>query len=431
MAPEMRRSRWTAVLLALTLVWSLAAVASAQERIVIRMYGGYDHRSDGGVGPAEILDRYLRMYEELNPHVRIENLGRELNVDKLVTMYLAGELPDIIENDVKFLADFYRIGMLAPVPEELAGKLRQRMFPSSIDFISVDGRMVGIPGENMVTGLMFNRNVLGEAGIAEPPQTVAELEQVARRLTRISGEGVVERPGLMESGGWALGHTALAWYAAEGGVPFDENGELILGGPPLQRTMEKLVEWLQPGSFFVEDGFNYEFATGQVGMGIAYPWWLWGIKFEYQGDYVRDFGVTLMPMAQTFGAFKYGHGYGVNRNSPHIDEVWKLLEWLSLNVVEDITPIGHMMANLGSLPNVPQDILSVHYQLDRPFYEGFIRNLDYVRNTPAWERINMADPARQVARGEITLPAAIELVITNTRAEMARNQSWVEERQQE
>ena len=81
------------------------------------------------------------------------------------------------------------------------------MFPSSVDFITVDGRMVGIPGENMVTGLLYNRIVLGEAGIAEPPQTLQELEAVGRRLTRISGEGVVERPGLIESGGWALTHT--------------------------------------------------------------------------------------------------------------------------------------------------------------------------------------------------------------------------------
>ncbi len=165
-------------------------------------------------------------------------------------------------------------------------------------------------------------------------------------------------------------------------------------------------------------------------MGIGYPWWLSGIKIEYPDDYVRDFGVTLMPMGPSFGAFKYGHGYGVNKASKHIDEVWKLLEWLSLTVIEDITPIGHMLANLGSLPNVPSDILSVHYAFDRPFYEGFIQNLDYVKNTPAWERINIADPAVKVAEGELNIPAAIEEVITLARAEMARHQTWIEERQQ-
>lgn len=418
-----------AVLVALVLL--LGAAGSAQEQIVIRMYGGYDYRHDGATGPAEILDMYLREYEKLNPHVKVENLGRELNVDKLVTLYLAGELPDVIENDVKFLADFYRIGMLAPVPEWLAEKLRANMFPSSIDFFTVDGRLVGIPGENMVTGLIYNRRVLGNAGLAEPPQTIEELEAVGRRLTVMSAEGVVERPGLIESGAWALNHLALAMYAAEGGEAFTPEGELAVGGPALTRTMERLVSWLQPGSFFARDGFNTEFSRGEIGMGFGYPWWLWGIKFEYKDDYLKDFGVTLMPLGASFGAFKYGHGYGVNRASKHIDEVWKLLEWLSLNVVDDITPIGHMLANLGSLPNVPSDILSVHYEMDRPFYEGFIRNLDYVRNTPAWERINIADSAVKVANGELNISAAIEEVITRAKAEMARVQTWIEERRQE
>src|SRR5690606_18627077 len=423
------RLAWLLVVL-VSLLLGVAGAGAAQEQIVIRMYGGYDYRVDGGTGPAEILDRYLRMYEELNPHVKIENLGRELNVDKLVTMYLAGELPDIIEIDVKFLADFYRIGMLAPVPEWLAEKLRQQMFPSSVDFITVDGRMVGIPGENMVTGLIYNRRVLGEAGLAEPPQTIDELESVGRLLTRMSAEGIVERPALIESGGWALNHLALAMYATEGGEAFTPDGELAVGGPALQRTMERLVRWLQPDSFFAREGFNAEFARGEIAMGIGYPWWLSGIKIEYPDDYVRDFGVTLMPMGPSFGAFKYGHGYGVNKASKHIDEVWKLLEWLSLTVIEDITPIGHMLANLGSLPNVPSDILSVQYAFDRPFYEGFIQNLDYVKNTPAWERINIADPAVKVAEGELNIPAAIEEVITLARAEMARHQTWIEERQQ-
>ena len=132
---------------------------------------------------------------------------------------------------------------------------------------------------------------------------------------------------------------------------------------------------------FLWDGFNQEFAEGQVAMGFGYPWWLSGIKIVYGDDYLSNFGVTLMPMAELFGAFKYGHGYGVNRHSKHIDEVWETAEWPASRR-HDITPIGHMMANLGSLPNVPSDILSVQYEADRPIYEGFIRNLDYVHNTP-------------------------------------------------
>ncbi len=422
-----RNNRIVKVALVLFTILLCSTLVSAQGQVVIRMYGGYDYRSDGLEGPAEILDRYLRMYEAENPHVKVENLGRELNVDKLINLYIAGELPDVIEIDVKFLADFYRIGMLAPVPERLADRLRQEMFPSSTDFISIGGQMVGIPGENMVTGLLYSRNALDQAGVAEPPQTLQELETLGRRLTVVSADGTVQLPALMESGGWALNHTALAMYAAQGGEAYDESGQLVVGGIPLQQTMERLVEWLQPGSFFAHDGFNINFYQGEVPFGFGYPWWLSGIRQTYTGNYLDNFGVTLMPMGATYGAFKYGHGYGVNRNSEHIDEVWRLLEWLSLNVIDDITPIGHMMASLGSLPNVPRDILSVQYAEERELYEGFIANLDYVRNTPAWERIDIANPALEVSRGEITLTGAVEKVITTAQAEVSRYLEWLEE----
>lgn len=408
-----------------------SALASAQEQIVIRMYGGYDYRNDGREGPAEILDRYLRIYEDLNPHIKVENLGRELNVDKLINLYIAGELPDVIEIDVKFLSDFYRIGMLATVPDRMAERLRQEMFPSSTGFITVEGDMVGVPGENMVTGLLYSKNALDRAGVADPPQSLQELEALGRRLVRIAGDGSVEMPALMESGGWALNHTALAMYAADGGQAYDESGRLVVGGIPLQRTVERIVEWLQPGSFFAHDGFNLAFYQGDIPFGFGYPWWISGIKQTYTaGNYLDNFGVAPMPLGESYGAFKYGHGYGVNANSDHVDEVWKLLEWLSLNAVDGITPIGHMLANLGSLPNVPRDILSEQFAEDRPLYEGFIANLDYVRNTPAWERIDIANPSLEVSRGEISLTGAIEKVVTNAQAEVSRYLDWLEEHRQ-
>lgn len=417
----------TTIGMALLVILSFSALVGAQEQVVIQMYGGYDHRTDGIEGPAEILDRYLRMYEALNPHVTVENLGRNLSVEGLITMHIGGILPDVVEIDVKFLADFYRIGMLAPVPERLANRLRQEMFPSSVDFITLEGVMVGVPGENMVTGLWYGREALARAGFAEPPQTLEELELAARQLMRVSGDGAVELPGLIQSGGWALNHTALAMYSADGGEVYGPDGEIVVGGIPLQRTVERLVEWLTPGSFFANDGFFDQFSAGEVPFGFGYPWWLGGIRINYSGDYLSNFDVSTMPMGASNGAFKYGHGYGVNRNSPHQDEVWKLLEWLSLNVIDDTTPIGHMMANLGSLPNVPGDILSVHYAQDRPIYEGFIANLDYVRNTPAWERVDIANPARQTAEGLIPLTEAVETIITAARAEEARYQEWVRE----
>lgn len=428
----MKGLRWPICVLVVVLVTGLCAWNAAAQEVVIRMYGGYPFRTDGKMGPAEVLDMYLREYERLNPHVKVENLGRNLNVDQLINLYITGMMPDIIEIDVKFLADFYRLGMLAPVPEELAEKLRAELFPTSVNFITLAGRMIGIPGENMVTGLWYSREALDAAGVADLPRTVQELEELGRRLTKWTPDGTVELPAMIHSQGeWAINHMALAMLSAEGGRVYDEMGQLDLQEDILHRVLERLVSWLRPNSWFAADGFKREFDLGMVPFGIGYPWWIQGFDLYYPGeDYTKNFGVTLFPAGADYGAFMYAHGYGVNNRSEHLDEVWKLLEWLALAEIDGITPIGHMMATQGSLPNRPQDILADPYLRGRDIYLGFIENLNYARNTPDWERVNLGGAALRVANGEMHPVEALEKAINDAIEATRAHAEWLAAQQE-
>lgn len=429
----MRKLRWPILVLVVALgVVGAPALASAQQ-VVIRMYGGYPYRGDDEMGPAEVLDQYLREYERLNPHVKVENLGRNLNVDQLINMYVTDTMADIIEIDAKFLADFYRVGMLAPVPDDMAERLRASLFPSSVNFITLAGKMIGVPGENMVTGLWYSNDALGDAGVTELPTTLRELEELGRRITRWSSDGTVELPAMIHSQGeWAINHMALAMLSAEGGRVYDEQGRLDLDQRTLQRVLERMVTWLRPNSFFAADGFKREFDYGQVPFGIGYPWWIQGYDLFYPGDdYTRNFGVTLFPAGADYGAFMYAHGYGVNANSPHQDEVWKLLEWLSLEEIDGITPIGHMMAAQGSLPNRPEDIMADPYAEGREMYIGFVENLNYVRNTPDWERVNLAAAALAVVSGETHPVEALARAIHEAEEATRAHEEWLEAQRQQ
>ena len=246
------------------------------------------------------------------------------------------------------------------------------MFPSSVDFITVDGRMVGIPGENMVTGLLYNRIVLGEAGIADPPTTVQELERSGDGYPHL-GRRDRRRPGLIESGGGRSPTRPWRCKTGEGGRAYDESGGSALGGLPCAVTIGCAGEWLQPGGF--PRGSNSELPKGRVAMGIGLS-----VVARRHQERVRgrlspqDSNVTLMPMGSTFGSVQVRAR--VRRQPPQQAHRRRsqAARMASLNVIDDITPISHMMASLGSLPNVPSDT-PIDYELDRPFYEGFILNL--------------------------------------------------------
>lgn len=82
-----------------------------------------------------------------------------------------------------------------------------------------------------------------------------------------------------------------------------------------------------------------------------------------------------------YGSLHYGHAYGVNAASDHEYECWKLLEWLALAEIDGITPIGHQMQSIGSLPINLEDIHSHQYYSDKAIYQGFVENLMIARNS--------------------------------------------------
>lgn len=419
----MRRMVWLVLgfIALVMIVWSTAA----QEQVVITMYSG----SPIGSVPNDALQDYLDLYMELNPHVRIENLGQEHNPDKLVTLFLSGEAPDIIEHDAAFIMEYYQRGFLAPVPAAFQEKAQQFFYPVSTFSVLLGDVMVGIPVESNTVGLWFSRRAMEEGGVTEVPRTVLELEQLARRLARVDGEGNLVRAGLAHSGDapWAFTHTVLAFMIAEGGSVLDEEGAITLDSRPVLDTVVRLAGWLQEGDFFgfEPDWRSYTaFHMGEVPFGVGYPWWMQDQRQVFPGDYTQNFGVALLPGTEGFGTIHYGHAYGVNRRSRHLDEVWKLLEWLSLQSIDGITPLGAYHAAIGTLPVHRDDVAAEHFADERGIYQGFIDNLAYARTVTEWRRFgadpDMSQAVLSVANGEASPAQAVDSLVRTTQAAMDR-----------
>lgn len=409
----------------LLFVLALAVQAAAEEQVVIRMYSGYSN--DGTPGFA-VLDPYLRVYEAQNPHVRIENLGREHDMDKIITLFAGGEGPDIVEGGTIHLLRLYNLGLLSSVPSQLADRLIQEVFPVSIQSLTIEGRLIGVPVENMTTGLVYNKLLLEEGGYGEPPRTVAEFEEMGRKLTRYDDQAVIMRPGAADPGeGWTLHYQMLAMLKAEGGQVLDADGNLALDSEATHRVFQMFYDWAggPARDGFLGLGWNWYdgFMLGDVPMIFGFPWYLGNLKSMYEGDVAADFGAVPLPAgSQGFGAMHYGHGYGVSSTTKHADEAWKLLEWLSLVRGEQgVTPLGHTMAAIGSLPLAHADLGAPHFADQLDVYQGFIESLDYAWNETEWAEagvtyVNIGYEFLPALNGEKSIVQAVaDLVLKNLR----------------
>lgn len=329
-----------------------------------------------------ILEEYLREYERLNPHIRIENEGRDHSLDSLVTTFAAGAMVDIVSHSTGTLYELYKLGMLALMPEEMEARLREQVFPVIADELTVDGRMIGVPNESMVIGLLYNSRAMAEGGVMEVPETYADLETIAKQLSRYGPDGELLVPGIaVGQYNWQISHWIEAVFRAEGGQFLDSEGNVAVDSPELYRSMEMLLRWAgYAGAQPIMTLEQERFQRGEVAFTVGWANTMARVEPLYDGDYLQDFGVALLPRGSyDHASTYYGHGFGVNSQSPYAEEAWKFLEWLALEVMEDTysTRLGHVMSVYGTIPVHRADLQSDYYARNIHHIRGFVDNLAY------------------------------------------------------
>lgn len=147
----------------------------------------------------------FQAYTKLHPNVsfRYEKQDITSYESDLLNALAAGAGPDIFSIHNDWLPKYK--DKLAPAPGSL---FSTREFSDtytdviSEDLVGPDGKLYALPLALDVLALYYNRDLLGSAGIATPPQTWAEVVNDVKKLTR------QDRLGNFELNGIALGTTS-------------------------------------------------------------------------------------------------------------------------------------------------------------------------------------------------------------------------------
>jgi multiple sugar transport system substrate-binding protein len=181
--------------------------SAPQGRVVVRYWEKWS-----GVEGAAIK----RIVDEFNATVGVEQkiwidysaLG---DVDRRMLVATAGgDPPDIAGLPDRFVAQFADRDALLPLDDLVkdAGIDLAAFKPIWLDICRYDGRLFGLPSTPYTIALFYNKRLFREAGLdaERPPQTTAELNEYAARLTRrdaTSGKivqlGFTTSPGML---GW-------------------------------------------------------------------------------------------------------------------------------------------------------------------------------------------------------------------------------------
>lgn len=412
--------------------FSLTVQAADQAPVRLQIYGNW---LPSDVQSYEAFQRYLREYEALNPHVTIEDLGREHDTSKLLTMLVTGTAPDLIAAGTLSIANFFEQGLLDPVPEHFAERMRNELYPVAVQASQLHGAAFGIPAQNNVTSLYYNRYLLGALGLPQTaPQTWDELAATARRAMQWNDDGTIARAGLIiHNEPWALDYIGLAMLKSFGGSVVDGAGNIVLDNDPFHR----LISYFEEGyENFYRLGY-VQFSQGISPFIITFSYHVSALKQRFDGDYLTEVGVARLPAGPGGQyAVQYGNTYGVPKDSPNKEEVWKLLEWLYFEPTEQgMTRMGHVFALRGYPPVHFRDIQVISDFQEAPFLLGFINNLTIAFNAEAEmrsagiQRWRFGQHMRDLLAGVITPVDVVQNVILDLRQQQAEYREAQAQRQ--
>ncbi|WP_405820028.1 ABC transporter substrate-binding protein [Streptomyces sp. NBC_00838] len=325
----------------------------------------------GWSAPSEVkaIKENIGRFEDAHPNIKVDVVGN-INDDKLNQALRAGgsKGPDVVSSfTTSNVGKFCSSGAfadLAPFIKKDRIDLAKTFPKVLLQYTEFEGDRCALPLLSDAYGLYYNKDAFKEAGITAPPKTMSELAEVAKKLTKPTGDSY-EQVGMMPTyHGYetVVDHYMSSWDHAY----FDEDGKSNIAKDPAFAEMftyqKKLVEDLGGftklekfrSTFGDEWGAKHPFHTGQVAMQLDGEWRL-GMAEDAGADF--EIGVAPMPVADD-EADSYGKGFlsgtimGIAPQSKKQNAAWELVKYMTTDtkaVVEFANGIRNVPSTLAAL----------------------------------------------------------------------------------
>ncbi|MFA9379456.1 MAG: sugar ABC transporter substrate-binding protein [Acetanaerobacterium sp.] len=145
-------------------------------------------------------DRYAPVAEAFAAEYPNITVNAEFQVDdgmsdKYLLALKSGTAPDVLACAVDWVTSFGNAGLLAPIDDYVAADSVDiaDYVDGAVRAATIDGNLYGLPFRSETYGLFYNKDLLAAAGYTAPPETWAELLEIAKATTKddVAGFGLV------------------------------------------------------------------------------------------------------------------------------------------------------------------------------------------------------------------------------------------------
>lgn len=320
----------------LVAAFAASPVLAAAQTITVWAMGAEATKID------KMVDKFEAQYPDIK--VKVQAIPWSTAHDKLITAIAGGTVPDVAQMGTTWMAEFGSIGAFADVSKYLAksstidkGQFYQGAFSTNV----IGGKIYGIPWYVDTRVLFYRTDLLAKKGFKHPPETWAELEQVATALAADGGYGMALSTNNYQE--------FLPFVWQNGGRILDEKGRPAVTEPEFVEALKFYADLfhkkLAPLDAQGADLFQ-EFAAGRMPMYFSGPWMI-NLTHEQVPQIDGKWSIALMPKKKTRTSFIGGSNLVIFQDSKKKDAAWKFVEFMSQakNQLEWFKISGSLPAN--------------------------------------------------------------------------------------
>ena len=293
--------------------------------------------------PRIAIDRAIvAEFEKANPDIKVqyEVIGAAEYPTKLLTAFASGAGPDIFNQSLSLVAQYYNARILAPIDYAALGvdeKTLTAQYFTGFDGIRFAGKLYGLPTEVSNYACYLNNTLWKAAGLdpaRDFPTTWEALPAVAEKLTLRDAGGAPRRRGFdfdwPSPGAYWL--TLNTMMHQRGATLIDEDSyQAAYNTPVAAQVMQYMVDWTNKyklgGPQYTDS--RTDFLNGNVAADCSMG--IWGIP--QMRDAHIDFTVRPLPRwasggtDQGFDAYAYYMMVNARSAAPAQKAAWKFVRF--------------------------------------------------------------------------------------------------------
>ncbi|GCE76989.1 ABC transporter substrate-binding protein [Cellulomonas biazotea] len=218
------------------------------------------------------------------PDVTVELDQTAFDAQKLTTRVAAGDVPDVVQMDRRFVTTYAAQGLVVPLDECFAAHdvdPDERWYPFVVDDVTYDDQVWAVPQFYQPPAILLNTRVMDAAGVTGDQLDTSKPDVLLGAVEAMYAEsgGVPTTLGLDPV---ATGQAGL-WVLSQGGTLTDEEGRPTLDDPANTTALDLLKRITDAQGGFAEvksftDAFDTfgdsnQFVTDQVGAQVMAQWY--------------------------------------------------------------------------------------------------------------------------------------------------------------